>query len=121
MRPLLNFRKLILKFLYCLYLGIAVLALAEIAYRFYVIDFYREELTILNSEHALKSSKEKKTILICGDSFTAQFGSLADQLKKTLPNYRIINSAITGTSIVETYYLAPERIKSFDPDIFRSE
>src|SRR5687768_12996133 len=111
MRPLLNFRKIRNKLLYCLYLGVAVLALTEIAYRFHVIDFYRAELTLLNSERDLKSSEEKKTILICGDSFTAQVGSWGDQLKKTLSNYQIINSAITGTSIVETYYLAPGRIK----------
>ncbi len=112
------FKKIVNKFLYCLYLGVVVLFLTEIAYRYQVIDFYHSELTTLNSESDLKPSKEKKTILICGDSFTAQVGSWADQLKKTLSDYRIINSAITGTSIVETYYLAPGRIKSFDPDVF---
>jgi len=90
----------------------------EIAYRYQVIDFYHAELITLNSESDLEPSNKKKTILICGDSFTAQRGSWADKWKKTRPGYRIINAAVTGTSIVETSYLAPVRIKSFDPDIF---
>ncbi len=113
-----NYKKIINAILYCLYLAVVVLALAEIAYRFQVIDFYRSELNALNLENDIKKSKEKKTILVFGDSFTVQSRSWADQLRDSLPNYHIINSAITGTSIVEASYIAPGRINSFDPDIF---
>ena len=118
MRARVAFKKIINTFLYCLYLGATVLFLIEIAYRYQLIDFYNTELVVLNSESDLKPSKEKKTVLICGDSFTAQFGNWAAQLKKELPDYRVVNSAVAGTSIVETYYLAPGRIKSLDPDVF---
>jgi hypothetical protein len=116
--PGFNYRKIVKGVLYCLYLGVIVLGLTEIAYRVQVIDFYSTELNLLNSENDLTSTKEKKTILVCGDSFTAQSGSWADQLRDSMPNYRIINSALTGTSIVETSHIAQGRIDSFDPDIF---
>lgn len=113
-----NHKRIVNTFLYCLYLCVIILALMEMAYRFQVIDFYRAELNSLNAETDLLPANEKKTILVCGDSFTAQSGSWLDQLRDSLPNYRIINSAITGTSIVETSYIAPKRIRSLDPDIF---
>ena len=88
----------------------------EVAYRFQIIDFYRVELNALNPQNNAKTTG-KKTVLVFGDSFTVQTNSWLNQLRIDSPHYRIINSAITGTSIVEASYIAPGRIKDFDPDI----
>jgi hypothetical protein len=55
--------------------------------------------------------------LAFGDSFTVQHGSWLTQLRDDLPAYRIINSAITGTSVFEASYMAPGRIKTFKPKV----
>jgi len=113
-----NFRNLVQKLLYVLYLVVIVAILMEVAYRFQIIDFYRQELNALNPEQTTTKTTGKKTVLVFGDSFTVQSHSWLNQLRTDFPEYHIINSAITGTSIVETSYVAPGRIKTFDPDIF---
>lgn len=113
-----NFRNLVKKLLYLLYLVVIVVILMEAAYRFQIIDFYRQELNALNPEQTTTKTTGKKTVLVFGDSFTVQSNSWLNQLRIDSPEYSIINSAITGTSIVETSYVAPGRIKTFDPDIF---
>src|SRR6186713_1980699 len=113
-----NFRNLVKKLLYLLYLVVIVVILMEVAYRFQVIDFYRLELNALNPEQATTKTTGKKIVLVCGDSFTVQSNSWLNQLRIDSPDFSIINSAITGTSIVEASYVAPGRIKAFDPDIF---
>ena len=112
-----NFRNLVKKFLYLLYLIVIVVILMEVAYRFQIIDFYRAELNALNPHRNAAKTTAKKTLLVFGDSFTVQTNSWLNQLRIDSPHYRIINSAITGTSIVEASYIAPGRIKAFDPDI----
>jgi hypothetical protein len=104
--------------LYCTYVLVFVLFTMEVFYRYQVIDFYGVELNAVNPKETLTDDDGKKTILVCGDSFTVQAQSWADQMRSSLPEYNIINSAITGTSIVETSYVAPGRIKTFNPDVF---
>jgi len=113
-----NFRNLVKKLLYLLYLLVIVVMLMEVAYRFQIIDFYRPELNALNPQHPNTKTRGKKTVLVFGDSFTVQSNSWLNQLRIDSPDYTIINSAITGSSIVETSYVAPGRIDDFDPDIF---
>jgi len=113
-----KFRNLVKKLLYLLYLVVIVAILMEVAYRFQIIDFYRQELNALNPEQTTTKTTGKKTVLVFGDSFTVQSNSWLNQLRIDSPQYNIINSAITGSSIVETSYVAPGRIKTFDPDIF---
>src|SRR5688572_1971424 len=113
-----NYKSIINGILYFLYLFVLVLILMEVAYRFQIIDFYRAELNALNREQDSGKISGKKTMLVCGASFTVQTNSWLDQLRANLPDCRIINSAITGTSIVEASYVAPGRIKAFDPDVF---
>ena len=110
-----NFRNLVKKLLYLLYLVVIVVILMEAAYRFQIIDFYRQELNALNPEQTTTKTTGKKTVLVFGDSFTVQSNSWLNQLRIDSPEYSIINSAITGTSIVETSYVAPGRIK-IDPE-----
>ena len=116
MGSIVNFRSLVKKLLYLLYLVVVVLILMEVSYRFQIIDFYRVELNTLNPQRNATTTG-KKTVLVFGDSFTAQPNSWLNQLRIDSPDYRIVNSAITGTSIVETSYIAPGRVKAFDPDI----
>jgi hypothetical protein len=117
MGSIVNFRNLVKKFLYLLYLIVIVVLLMEVAYRFQIIDFYRAELNALNPHRNAAKTTAKKTLLVFGDSFTVQANSWLNQLRIDSPHYRIINSAITGTSIVEASYIAPGRIEAFDPDI----
>lgn len=100
---------------YFLYVLLFVVLVLEIVYRFQIIDFYKAEFRAFNPE--VKSRKQNKSILVFGDSFTAQSGSWLYQLRENLPHYKIVNSAITGTSIDEASYIAPGRIRAVNPDI----
>ncbi|HZI23585.1 MAG TPA: hypothetical protein VFD46_00825, partial [Chryseolinea sp.] len=111
-------KKIMHAVLYCTYVLVFVLFTMEVFYRYQVIDFYGVELNAVNPKETLTDDDGKKTILVCGDSFTVQAQSWVDQMRSSLPEYNIINSAITGTSIVEASYVAPGRIKTFNPDVF---
>ena len=100
---------------YFLYVLLFVVLVLEIVYRFQIIDFYKAEFRAFNPE--VKSRKQNKSILVFGDSFTAQSGSWLYQLRENLPHYKIVNSVITGTSIDEASYIAPGRIRAVNPDI----
>lgn len=112
-------KKVIWNLLYAGYLLVVVLLLLEIMYRFQVIEFYQAELNARNPKEDMQDSKARKTILVFGDSFSVQDKNYSELIRKRLSSdYRTINSAITGSSIVEAAYIAPKRIKTFDPDIF---
>ena len=76
-----NFRNLVKKFLYLLYLVVIVVILMEVAYRFQIIDFYRAELNALNPQRNTAKTTGKKTVLVFGDSFTVQTNSWLNQLR----------------------------------------
>lgn len=103
--------------LYASYLAAAVLLLLEVAYRYQIVDFYRTELNTLNDADDLQNENVKPAILAFGDSFTVQHGSWLTQLREELPSFRVINSAITGTSVYEASCMAPGRIKTFKPKV----
>ncbi|MFZ6010480.1 MAG: hypothetical protein ACOYXT_09040 [Bacteroidota bacterium] len=112
-------KKLLYAFLYCFYLFLAVLFLLEVIYRYQWVDFFRTELRVLNKPEVLRQADGRKTILIGGDSFTAFMPGYAQHLlEHNIPDHRVINSAVTGTSIVEASFIMPKRIKAFHPDIF---
>ena len=102
---------------YLLFVSISTLLLLEICYRFYVVDFYKGSLTGLNSPQDLLAEQDKSTILILGDSFTADTSSYVKYLREAIPNHRIINSAVAGTSIRQHAVMAKSRIKRFEPDV----
>ncbi len=110
-------RKILRKFLYVVYVGIAVLLLFEIAYRYQWIDFYSSEFEALNPKENPKK-ENSKTVLICGDSFTASPIGWVSELRTFYPDHRFVNCAIPGTGIRETRILAPDRVEEFQPDIF---
>ena len=110
-------RKLRALFIYLLFLCISVLLLLEVCYRFYVVDFYKGNLIGLNSEEDLMPTHDRPTVLVLGDSFSADKNSYIKHLRKAIPNHRIINSAVPGTSIRQHRLMAKRRIKRFAPEI----
>jgi len=95
----------------------ASLLLCESAYRWQVMDTYLPELREYNLARDLSGDDPRKTILIMGDSFTAGKNSYPSLLREKLPHYRVINSGVTGTGIIETSILAPNRLKQFRPAV----
>jgi hypothetical protein len=117
-KPILHNSKIFFLPVYIILVIIFSLLTLEFVYRFQIIDTYAPELRSYNSEEELVELKNRKTILVMGDSFTAAENSYVNILKKNLPKYRIINSGITGTGIIEATIVAPSRFKKFNPSIF---
>lgn len=90
-----------------------VLVIGEWVYRNQWVDFYAPEIQALNEQQ----KEELPTILFFGDSFTAQQSGYVSMLRGEFPQYRLINSAVPGTGIFETAYMAPKRIEKFQPDV----
>ena len=106
---------LISGFIICSFLvGIVVL---NFVYMSGSIDFYKPELTAFNSGNDLSDGNDKDTILIMGDSFTAG-NSYVDILRYMYPHYRIINSGISGTGIIQADIIGKKRTKRFKPKVF---
>src|SRR5262245_20149763 len=91
--------------------------LAEVIYRLQPFDFYSRELKAFNSKDDLAESRNRPTALIFGDSFTALNQNYANVLRVKLSNFRIINSAIPGTWIIQTSLIAARRFRQFDPSL----
>ena len=87
-------------------------------YRWQIIDTYLPELVTSNTRKAIKNEKNEKTILVLGDSFSAGQNSYPYFLQKKQKNYKIINSGIPGTGVIQASIIAPRRFKKFNPDIF---
>lgn len=88
----------------------------ELAYRYQWIDFYQSELTALNTKEDLQSNKKK--ILICGDSFSADPSAYVKTLRDSLTKYAVINCAVSGTGIRQHELYLNNRIGTHNPDIF---
>ena len=112
-------RNWIIRFLKVAGVLMVTLVLAEICFRFYVIEFYSVELNALNSENELDDSA-RTDVLFLGDSFTANANSYVAKLRERLP-FKMVNSAVSGTGILETSFMAPSRLKKFRPKIDERE
>lgn len=111
------FKKL-LRFLFnFLFVSASTLLLLELSYRYYWIDFYNGSLIGLNSETDLLTGEDRPSILVIGDSFSADKDSYVGHLRDSLSSFRVINSAIPGTTVRQHRILAKDRIQRFDPDI----
>ena len=82
------------------------------------VDFYRPELAAWNPADDLSSNVQKETILFMGDSFTAGNMSYPNILRAQFPHWRIINSGVPGTGIIQTHAMAKKRIAQFPPKTF---
>ena len=85
----------------------------EMVYRFSIIDFYKAELKVLNSEEELL--EKNIDYLVFGDSFSAWGNSFVNVLKERNPNKSFINSGISGIGLKELNTFAKRRIKAFNP------
>jgi len=95
------------------FLVLSVLLILEFCFRYQVIEFYGNELKGLNPN--LENSKEKKNILIFGDSFSAHPDSYIKHLRQAIPGINFINASIPGTGIRQHELIFKKRIKKFKP------
>jgi hypothetical protein len=97
----------------------ASICLLEVGYRLQIIDFYKPELDSYNRPADFRTPRMTKTVLILGDSFGADaYDAYPVNLRRALPNFRIINSSIRGIGSLEAGLVAPHRFSQFNPDIF---
>ncbi len=93
-----------------------VLLLFELSYRYYLIDFYKSELKGLNRSEDLKQNKPR-TMLILGDSFSADPRGYVSMLRDSLPNWNVINASVPGISSRQMRLYFGDRIDEFNPDL----
>ncbi len=105
-----------LVYIFCCFLFL-LLAFEGIYHR-QIIDTYAPELAAFNPVEDVSDDKDKKTILVLGDSFTAAPNSYSHFLQNRLTDYKIINSGVSGTGVIQASIIAPGRFKKFNPDIF---
>lgn len=96
-------------------IALITVLLLEFCFRLYIVDFYAAELKALNNSFLPKSDKQK-TVLVFGDSFSANSASYVSKLQARLP-YHFVNSAVSGTGIMEASFMASSRLKRFNPDL----
>lgn len=96
---------------YALFLLLSITLLLEIAFRYQWVDFYKAELKALNPS----LDNQKNTILVFGDSFTANPNGYISNLRKDFPHLNIINCALPGSGIKQHKLFFEDRIKQFKP------
>jgi len=101
-------------FLFCL---AGFLLAFEFIYRYQLIDFFQPELRANNSPGNLRNSN-RTTLMAMGDSFSAGDKTWVTYLREQLPDYRIINAAVSATGVFEAQYMAPRRFREFQPKVF---
>jgi hypothetical protein len=88
----------------------ASICLLEVGYRLQIIDFYKPELDSYNRPADFRTPRMTKTVLILGDSFGADaYDAYPVNLRRALPNFRIINSSIRGIGSIEAGLVARHR------------
>lgn len=87
----------------------------ELSFRLYIIDFYKQEFEALNLPQPIED-ESKPSILIFGDSFSANADSYVGKLRNKLP-HNLINSAVSGTGVMEASFMARSRLAEYDPDL----
>ena len=90
----------------------------EFIYRSQIIDTYTPELKAYNYDKILNDENNMKSILIMGDSFTAGKNNYPYYMQNSFQDWRIINSGVSGTGVIQTLIIAPKRLKRFKPSIF---
>jgi len=105
-----NYRKILKLIIYICFLFFSVFLILEVSYRFYIFDFYGNTFKALNTDVSLINRDQKQTILILGDSFTADPNSYVKHIRDSFPEYNVINSGIPGTSITQANLMLEKRI-----------
>lgn len=102
------------RLLYVVAVGWIMMLILEGCYRYQIWDFYRTELVALNPD----LDSPKPSILVMGDSFSADTSSWVSDIRRTFPQYKVINSAVPGTGVLQAHLMANRRFKRFQPPIF---
>lgn len=103
-----------LQFLWrALAITLITLIVLEISYRYYWIDFYKTEFNALNKNHPVNPSK--KTVLLFGDSFSAQEISYARLLQDS-SNINLINLSIPGSCALQHELYSTKKINEYKPN-----
>lgn len=99
-----------------LVLGLGVVF--ELLYRRQVVDFYARELSASNHPEVLSASSPPPVVVL-GDSFAAGRESFASLLatSERKASWRVVNSAVTGTTITHAASIADRRLDRFDPQL----
>ncbi|MAX80614.1 MAG: hypothetical protein CL843_10630 [Crocinitomicaceae bacterium] len=88
--------------------------LLEWSYRGQWFDYYKNSYHYLN----LDFNKEKPSILVFGDSFTANTEGYLENVKDQFgAAYNVVNAAISGTAPRQAYYMASRRIETTSPQL----
>jgi len=95
---------------------LSLLAL-ELVYRTQVVDTYGPELRAFNPPEVL-TADGRPALLAMGDSFTAGHASYTGILQDRLRDWRVINSGIGGTGILQALYTVRNRFARFRPTVF---
>ncbi|MEL6971989.1 MAG: hypothetical protein AAFO02_17610, partial [Bacteroidota bacterium] len=90
--------------------------LLEVCYRWYIVDFYGANLRRLNKEE-LTSKSDLPSILVIGDSFSADQHGYVRTLRDSITSHRVINAAVPGTGVRQHRRFFKRRIKEFQPDL----
>lgn len=93
-------------------IGVLVIILFELSYRFSVIDFYKPELEVLNTKHAIAS--HDIDYLVFGDSFSAAQDNYIDFLSNS-SNKIFLNSSVIGIGIKQVNTFANRRLNRYNP------
>lgn len=99
----------------CLLVASISLLLFEGAFRLYLIDFYKSSFKHLNSDFADRNTD--KTLMIIGDSFSSFKEGYPKVLHDSLPEFRIRNISVPGTSVREQYLFGKYYLKKEHPEI----
>jgi hypothetical protein len=111
----------LLSWLFILLLSIILALLVfEVIYRYQLIDTFSGEMRSYNPVELLdpNTNQERNTLLVMGDSFTADPASYASMLRTCQNNFSVINAGISGTGVIEAVFTAPGRFELAKPSIF---
>ncbi|MFK7933266.1 MAG: hypothetical protein AB8G22_07140 [Saprospiraceae bacterium] len=103
---------------YTCFLTIVIILLLEFAYRMQVIEFYQNAFSALNPAfHSPSKQNSDTTVLVIGDSFTAQKENYVGFLRSEYPQWQFINASVPGTGIRQHELYFNKRIKQHPPDV----
>ena len=108
-------RKLLKSLVYLMFLAVSTLLLMELSYRWYIVDFYGGNLRLQNEEELVSN---QPSILVIGDSFSADQKSYVSRLREEMSSHRVVNASVPGTCVKQHTQFAKRRFRQFQPELF---